>query len=230
VDGGKKLGDIDVSCGPWSLAFHPSGRRLAVGGSDRLVVLDVNDAGKETRRQRLPDTQWVFTTVAFTPDGKYLGATTYSPGTYLLDAVTLKQLDFLALPKEAEAYAGLTFSADGKRMAFVRRGSSGRTHELLLWEPQTGRAPQLLTTETDGSSIYAVAFAPGGRQIAHGGTHAGPLKLLDLASGETQTFPTHGTGNMWGLAFSPDGKLLGATFSDGSVLLWDVVPDRRPDK
>jgi WD40 repeat protein len=138
----------------------------------------------------------------------------------LLDGATLEQIAFL--PSPLELFGGLSFSADGKLMAFANKSAGAQ--ELFLWEPQSGQSPRFVTRETGGAVISAVAFAPGGRQIAHAGTWGGPVKLHDLVSEQSQSHATGEHGNVTALAFSPEGRLLAATCSDGSVLAWDVVP------
>jgi hypothetical protein len=223
---GKELATFDCKLfgkhGAWRLAFHPSARRLAVGTGGDVQLIELDAAGQESKRRTFPERQWVVRGIAFTPDGRYLGTTSYEPGAYLLEGTTLEKIAFQPSPKGVELYAGLSFSPDGKRMAYARKIAGAQ--ELLLWEPHTDRVPQFLTRETDGAVISAVAFAPGGRQIAHAGTHGGPVKLHDLATGQSASYPTGEHGNVTALAFSPDGRQLAATCSDGSVLAWDVVP------
>jgi serine/threonine protein kinase/WD40 repeat protein len=229
ADTGKELEHIRDASGPWSLAFHPSGRRLAIGSGNCLQVIDVNAAGKETGRKVLqgkPGEVWVVTGIAFTPDGKHLGAATFKPGAYYLDGFTLERIDFS--PSKEELFAGLSISADGKHLAFAKRYAPGRLHELFVWEPTAGR-PRLITREEGNSVISAVAFAPGGRQLAHGGTFGGPVKLHDLESGVSRSYATGDYGNITALAFSPDSQLLAATCSRGNVLTWEVVPHKQQD-
>jgi hypothetical protein len=224
---GAELGTIRDASGPWSLAFHPSGRRLAIGSGNRLQVIDLDPDGKETGRKVLeaaPGEIWAVTGVAFTPDGKHLGVAAFSPGALFLDADSLKRIDTFAIPRDIQLFAGLSISPDGTRIAVARKYDQRPLHELLIWEPTTGHPPRLVTSEQDGAVISGVAFAPGGRQVAHAGTHAGPVKLLDLESGESVAYPTGDNGNTNALAFSPDGRYLAATGSRGKVLLWEVLP------
>jgi hypothetical protein len=227
---GQEIGTFDCQMngkyGAWRLAFHPSARQLAIGTGSNVQIIDLDVAGKEMQRRKFSEQGlWVVTGIAFTPDGRHLGATTYGPGAYFFDGATLKKTAFWPNPENVLLFAGLSFSADGKRMALARKYPAA--HELFVWEPQTDRPPQLLTTESNGAVISAVAFAPGGRQLAHGGTHGGPVKLYDLESGVSLSFPIDVPGNVTAMAFSPDGKLLAATCSEGSVLMWDVVPAER---
>jgi hypothetical protein len=48
--------------------------------------------------------------------------------------------------------------------------------------------------------------------------------LHDLVTGQSVPHATGAHGNATGLAFSPDGRLLAVTCTDGTVLGWDVVP------
>jgi hypothetical protein len=235
VDTGKELGQIQKAGWPVSLAFHPSGRRLAIGAGSCVQLIDLDDDGKETgKRKELLEGSggiWYVTGVAFTSDGKHLGATGYKPGAYFLDGSTLQKLDsFKVVPNDEELIAGLSFSSDGRRVALVRNAKKRQVQELLVWEPTTGQPLRLLTQEKLPEVISAVAFAPGDRQIAHGGTHGGPVKLYDLETGKSREYSTGKNGNLTGMAFSPEGGLFAATFSWGSVLLWDVLPAEEKDK
>jgi WD40 repeat protein/serine/threonine protein kinase len=70
------------------------------------------------------------------------------------------------------------------------------------------------------SAVLSVAFSPNGRWIAAGGQD-GVVKVWDAATGrEVHSFRAH-QHNVWGLAFSPDGRRVG-TASDGSVKVWDA--------
>jgi serine/threonine protein kinase len=227
VEAGKEIASFDCQLfgkhGAWSLAFHPSSaRRLAVGTGGDVQLLDLDGAGQEIQRRKFPERQWVVSGLAFTPDGRHLGTTAFQPGAFLLDGATLDKIAFLASPEGVELFAGLSFSPDGKRMAYARK--MAKSQELFVWEPQTDRPPQFVTRETDGAVISALAFAPGGRQIAHAGTWGGPVKLHDLVDGQSESHATGAHGNVTGLAFSPDGRLLAVTCTDGTVLAWDVVP------
>jgi serine/threonine protein kinase len=229
VEADKEIASFDCQLfgkhGAWTLAFHPSARRLAVGTGGDLQLLDLDAAGLEIKRRKFPERQYVVTGLAFTPDGRQLGSTAFGPGAYLLDGATLDKIAFVANPENVELFAGLSFSADGKRMAYARK--MAKSQELWVWEPQTDRPPQYVTRETDGAVISALAFAPGGRQIAHAGTHGGPVKLHDLVTGQSAPHATGAHGNVTGLAFSPDGRQLAVTCTDGTVLGWDVVPAGR---
>jgi serine/threonine protein kinase len=225
VDTEKEIASIDCQLnrpyGAWRLAFHPSGRRLAIGTGGDVQLVDLDAVGQEVQRRKLPERLWVVIGLGFTPDGRSLGVTSYRPGAYSLDGETLEKRAYVANPEKVELGGGLSFSADGKRMAYARKLDN--SHELFIWEPETDQPPQLVTRETNGAMINGLAFAPGSRQIAHGGTFHGPVKLHDLATGQSVSYATGEHGHVTSLAFSPDVPLLAATCSDGSILAWDVM-------
>jgi WD40 repeat protein len=79
--------------------------------------------------------------------------------------------------------------------------------------------------------VACLAFSPDGKALASGGrgydaktrTRWGELRLWDVAAGkEVTTLKEHQDG-LVSLAFSPDGKSIASSSSDGQVRLWDVA-------
>jgi WD40 repeat protein len=73
-----------------------------------------------------------------------------------------------------------------------------------------------------------LAFSPDGRLMASGGAEAGGglVMLWNVASAQRiHQFQGH-TDWVWSVAFSPDGKELASTGSDGTIRRWDVAQGR----
>jgi len=51
-----------------------------------------------------------------------------------------------------------------------------------------------------------------------------------VATGKIQATLKGHTGEVWSVAFSPDGKTLGSGSSDQTVKLWDVATGNKTDK
>src|SRR5438105_3163434 len=110
------------------------------------------------------------------------------------------------------------FSPDGKLLATVSEDNTVR-----LWDVAT-RQP--VGPSITGHEVLSVAFSPGGKLLAIGGSD---LDLWDVASRQPVRQPLRGdTHSAFSVAFSPDGTLL-AGAEDGTVQLWDVA-SRQPGR
>ena len=117
---------------------------------------------------------------------------------------------------------GVAFSPDGRLIATASGDGDAR-----LWDPATGESLHTLTGHT--YRVHGVAFSPDGRLLATASAGADETALWNPATGKPRrTLTRHGgqvplTGHadeVYGLAFSPDGRLL-ATASADETALWN---------
>jgi WD40 repeat protein len=230
--------------GAWSAALAADGRRVAAACLDgRLRIWDTR-SGQEVRALSI-DPSGSPQAVAFSPDGDLVaGAFNRSDkglgpvgGVRVWSVATGELVRTLPDPQReagAPSYA-MAWSTDGKLLA-----CGGRDRAVRVWDAATGEP--LCTLAGHARTITGVAFSADGHRLASasGGLsihtlefnprhlpidqpEAIPdLKVWDVASGKellSRSLPDKHRG----LAISPDGEIVAATFLDGSVRLYRVA-------
>ncbi|MGW0589405.1 caspase, EACC1-associated type [Streptosporangium sp. NPDC002607] len=120
---------------------------------------------------------------------------------------------------------GMTFSPDGKSIAFVTGDDTRPRQTVLLYDVATGRRLHSIEVDHIDRPTGTLAFQPGGHLLALG-TYPG--RTLDLTSGKVlpEKFGP-GTNQIGTLAFSPGGDLIAVGGNDGQVTFWDATTFRR---
>jgi WD40 repeat protein len=149
------------ACTVETLAFHPQGRLLAVGGIDWLAtggsdgaicLWDIQDNCSVALFNRGA------TQITFDSTGRWLAAAG------LGDSVLIWDMEQKTLARElaghSEAVTCVAFSPDGRWLA---SGSDDRT--IRLWNPQTGETEAECPLDTQ---VKALRFSPDGRYLYTG--------------------------------------------------------------
>lgn len=137
------------------VAFHPDGKRIISGGSDRTIR--VTRLGSKKSLATLGKHEGVVSRLALSPDGKVLASAADDGRIKLWD---LGKGEEIASSRErVRDVTGLAISPDGKLVATT--SMDGRAH---LWDARTGKPRGEWTAHP--FRAFGVAFSPDGKALA----------------------------------------------------------------
>jgi WD40 repeat protein len=201
-----------------AVAFSSGGRLLATIDKDGTVQLWNVATGQPARAPIRAGAGSSVTQVAFSPDGRLL-ATADKDGGIRLWNLASGQLAGVPIPAGiASGRHEMAFSPDGRLLATV-----GKDGGIRLWNLASGQLAGVPIPAGIASTMSGVAFSPDGELIA-AADGANTIRLWNPATGQPAGRPIlagTGTGGVvFGVAFSPEGKLATAN-ADDIVQLWD---------
>ena len=148
--------------------------------------------------------------IQFSPDGKYLLAA-YGKEIVLSDV--LSGLEVQVFKGHTDAVYGVDLSSDGNYMISASADGTAR-----LWDVQTGQ--ELRRFSDHAGIVESIGFSSDGQKMLTGGEE-GTVFLWNIdAHPELPVF--NGGNDMYGAAFSPDGKLMATNTIGNELRLWNV--------
>lgn len=173
----KRLGVVltHSSRGLSSVAFSPSGRTLAVGGSD-LYLWDITDPNHPKHLADLLDHDGIVNSVAFSPGGRTLASAGDDRSVRLWNLTDPARPQALSQPLLGHTgpVNAVSFNSNGRTMA------SGGGTSVRLWNLADPAHPQPLGEPIPGhTQVYAVAFSRDGHTLASAGSDAS-VRLWNL--------------------------------------------------
>lgn len=161
------------NCTLEAVAFHPSGKYVAVGGIDWLATSGADGAlcvwDLESREKFLTLEAGV-TAVAFDPTGRYLAAGTFNQsGQSVVVWDFEKQEKVFDLPGHHDRINAVAFSPDG---SWLVSGSDDST--IRVWNVLTGR---LAVARQFDAAVQSLAFTPDGKYLYTGNGNTTSFRL-----------------------------------------------------
>jgi hypothetical protein len=203
-----------------SLAFSPSGKKLAVGHGAGLQLLDLEPPATVRQRKTLLANRWMVSTVVFSPDGQHLAAVTYEGSVHVWDAAGNSPRVYS--DGQQAMLGAVALSADGSKVIFGCRENKGW---LKLWEPNLDGKPTLLEEGTGG--VQGIVVAPGG-QVIYTGAWGGPLRVRQRIDAQPRLVRSGVRGAIVSLSLSGDGRRLACGSDEGSIRLFEVLAGPGP--
>jgi WD40 repeat protein len=181
---------------PFSLAYHPSGHSVAVGGwgvpgNKTVSDLVVWDLPTQTPKYVLKAFHNGIWGLAFSPDGRWLVT---GAGNHMGQ-------------RNAEALrdgAVQVWDAETGKPVYDVRG-----HTTCVWS---------VAVSPDGKRLATAA----GKRVK---TQKGEARVWDLTTGKELMFLQEHDGAVLGVGFSADRRWFGTTGMDGKVRIWDIGPE-----
>ena len=201
----------------YSLAYGPSGRRLAVAEKNGIKLWDTV-TGHHLRTLKSHSDQDPYVVVAYSPDGQQLASGTSERGgdIKLWDTASGRHLRTLESPWQWHGGRALAYSPDGRRLA------SAHGDRIVLWDVATGR--HLRTLEGHWHPLESLTYSPNGKQLASGGNDYS-VRVWNAETGRhLLTLRSHNS-RVSHVAYSPDGRYL-ATSTAYSAKLWETRSGR----
>jgi WD40 repeat protein len=232
VETGKRLGGIGPKRSPGSRGFNsvrfsPDGKTLAVVDHPTVILCDAR-TGKERQRLKRNEVFWVWFSIAFSPDSKWLitGGSGYrQPHPINKDFVVELKLWDVGTGKEERSFAApqgklesFAIAPDGKTIAVANS-----PFDVRVFDVASGRESSRFAGHS--GRVTGLAFTPDGQALWSAGADAtvrvwNPARLTERA-----VLRKH-TKEVKTIALAPDGKTLVSCGRDGVVCLWDTTTQR----
>jgi WD40 repeat protein len=202
---------------PTCVAYNSTGRVLVVGDVQGRLTWLYTESGKPAYgpvQVRMP----AVSALAVSPDGRWLAAGADDGTVHVWEGTTGRPERTVKVEGRVEAVA-LASTVAGDPSA--GRLAVAHNQAVRLWRLGESGEPRILESEKS-SSVFSLAFHPGGRMLASGWSD-GAIHLWLLDTKPTATLLERHHTPVRSLAFSADGGTLASGSDSGVIVRWSVA-------
>jgi len=224
-----------------AVVFNPDGKTILAwncddhGDMQSIKYWDVA-AQKNTSTVQLKPRKYAW--MRFSSDSKIIaGVPDGDRMNHKIDFIDTASGKILVRLDGGDSLNEMAFSPDGKKFAagitFIllevakTEKDVDVLHGLKIWDVKTGN--KILTLNGFEDSIFALAFSSDGKILATGGLGNPIIKFWNVSTkgniGQNISAlmnPKHYTDGISCISFSPNGQLLAAARTDGTIEIWDI--------
>jgi len=195
-----------------AVAFSPDGTRLASAGTDHIVrIWDVRTLKDPKLLQGHNE---AVHTVSFSADNKWLASAGDDNKIILWDAKTFKMKGSIPLAEKKDfPVCRVLFSRDSKSVL-----ASSTNGAITKWDCATPEKKTPKRFDDHFQGVYGMDLSE--TQLASASVD-GTVKLRSPEGGEIKVLTGYGE-PAYSAAFSPNGNMLAAGFTDGVIAVWDL--------
>lgn len=192
----------------WGLAFSRDGRWLVASYTDGAILLW--DVKEREVAASFSEHSGSVRAVTFSPDGQRLASASEDRSVVIWNVSEGRKE--ATLQGHSTRVTAVAFGPGGDWLV-----SSDQDGHMIRWDLKQHRIVWEFTHPRASSPDYCVVVSPDGRWVAHS------IGINDSASGRSVVdFLGHKVGQMYGMAFSPDGSKLIAVTPAGYVTVWET--------
>jgi len=192
----------------FAVAFSPDGKRLASASGDGTIAIFDRDG---TLQKRLTGHSTNIAALAWAPDGNMIASGSEDKRVIIhnTDGSIVKTLS-----GQMQSITALEFTPDGRQLVVSERGQ-----HVVVYDTRTWKSDKLIKAHTD--VIWDVAIAPDGKSFATASKDRtiGIHRLDGTRLAEIGGF----SGEIWTLAWSPDGTKIACGLRTGELVIADVA-------
>lgn len=210
----KKLLEADDEV--WCVAISFDGKKLASGGSDRVVnVWDLSGGYANAKLEQSIENHadWVLG-LSFSTDGKHLVTGSRDKTAKVWDLSARESV--LTFPGHQNDVFSVAIKADGK-VGY----SAGRDNQIRSWNA-TGDAKQIRAMTGHNDVIVRMLYHPKQALLATA-SHDKTVRLWNPDTGAAVRTLSGHNDCVFALAISPDGNLIASGTFNGEVKVWNVA-------